>query len=176
MILLLAYYPYPAYGTCDEASLPGSTPSLYYPDVSDGKDPTIGIPQNIPVRPRHSQTEPPYLSTSCPVVTSQLKGVRDSLHERGKAQPGDESEVNSLRNSLKSRESLTMDKSKMQPSFNASSTSSGSHQSSLLDDYVGEKDGDPTQPMQPSKRLPGDKNRILSATPPKNMVSRQVRS
>jgi len=112
-------------------------------------------------------------------VTSKLKGVRDALHEQGKAQPGDEPEYNSLGNDRKSRESLIIGNSRLQPSLSASSTSIGSHQSSLLDDFGGEKDSDRTQPIEPFRRdsplLPGDKNRILSATPPRNMVSRQVR-
>ena len=189
-----AYYPYPAYGTYDDVSLPGSTASLYNTDTADGQENYTSSnnahlkhePQRIPSNPGQQHAEPsPYLSSSCPVVSSKLKGVRDALHEEGRAQDEDDPEFNSLGKSRASRDSFYDKndlKARLVPSFSASSTSSESNTQSLLNDSVL---GDRTKPIAPSsvQRLQQDrdspslmdKNRILSATPPKNMVTRQVR-
>ncbi|XP_066926069.1 uncharacterized protein [Clytia hemisphaerica] len=182
-----AYYPYPAYGTYDDVSLPGSTASLYNTDTADGQEnrpPHNNAhpqhePQRIPSNPSQQQAQSsPYLSSSCPVVSSKLKGVRDALHQEGRVQEEDGPEFNSLGKSQASRDSFYDKddfKAKLIPSFSASSTSSGSNTQSLLDDSVV---GDRTKPIAPSwvqhdRDSPVDKNRILSATPPKNMVTRQ---
>ena len=196
------YYPYPAYGTYDENSLPGSTASLYNMDASDGGSMNQAIPGTAPVplpegeRSRSNSANTPYLSSSCPVVTSKLKGVRDALHEEGRAQQdngygpehsslGKINEANRL-----SQQSLNFPNDVRKSSFStpgngtttSSESSSDSETDSKINNFAAERSAARTKSGSKPKEILLDssipphvnKNQILSATPPSNMVTRQV--
>ena len=176
------YYPYPAYGTYDEASLPGSTASIYNMEASDGRSlnqsvpgaaesSVNSIPQNIPA---------PYLSSSCPVVDSKLKGVRDALHAEGRHQPNrDGNPEHSSLDGKNHDDGLPLLRQQFpeQPtSFTTSGSSTTSTESDEMDGFIAERTRVPSGQHQTINAIPAhiDKNRILSATPPSNMVTRQV--
>lgn len=172
-------------------------------DASDGGSMNQTIPSTAPVplpeggSSQGNSATVPYLSSSCPVVDSKLKGVRDALHqERRPQQDGCGPEHSSLGkiNEPKrlSQQSLNFPSDARKSSFStsgngtttSSESSNDSETDSRIDSFAAErsaakfppraKSGSKPQEIDSSIPAHFDKNRILSATPPSNMVTRQV--
>lgn len=79
------YFPYPAYGTFDEASLFGSTSTLYrdIPTTQQNAISTVPVQQQAQLVPPLDPNQPfiLQLSSSAPIVTSMLRDTRQYLHE-----------------------------------------------------------------------------------------------
>ena len=198
------YYDYPAYGSFDHSSFPGSTSSLY-PDLAVACRERNSVP--IIQTDSRQQIHIPYLSNSAPVVTTMLRDSRQQLFDLHKA----ETQARDLYSSLQclnkldsiSQNSLLRELDKPNiggaeercyfESYSASSASTSTTYGSPLD-HIPEnnvnnettnrtddvpktepKDIDTKNQVDVNKdRADSDKFRILSATPVRNMVSRQV--
>lgn len=203
-----SYYPYPAYGTYDENSIPGSTSSLYHDhdqqedDNSLSKTPNVSVPAST----ARSEPKPSYLSTSAPVVPSGLIKSREELHANQRVLPADTGAFSSLDNNkspfdqseqtlfrklqidsanqsrLKSNPKTLNSQTTSSSNLTLSDSTPGSNRNLLID--FDDTDGRfkqsnnsrevPILDDSSSQSLTGDKSRILCATPPTNMTTRQV--